>query len=116
MNVYSHINLKYLTKIAGGDNDFFADVIREYLKKVPSDLQKLVDSLTEMNYANMCFYAHKLRSAAQMVGAEELHQKLEQFEHFAADRNDELKLVFKDIEYLNKNVLLELTQELNYFA
>ncbi len=113
MGTYTHINLDYLNSMSGGDKDFMVEVIEEYMEREPANFQLLVDAIDALSYPNMRYYAHKLRSAVQMVGAKELLQKLEQVELLAAEKDEKSLLIFKSIPDLNSKVLLELKQELN---
>lgn len=110
---YQYINLGYLTNLAGGDVVFLVEVINDYLTKEPENFTALSAAVGAESYPNIQYYAHKLRSAVQMVGAKELLSHLEKIELLAAAKDAEALTIFKDIPRINEQVLLELRQELN---
>lgn len=113
MSNYQHINLEYLHKMASGDVDFMKELLTDYLEKEPHNFQLLTNAYQAVNFVDMKYYAHKLRSSVQMVGAKKLLEKLERIEHLAAEEDASLALEFDDIATINAQVILELKQELD---
>jgi HPt (histidine-containing phosphotransfer) domain-containing protein len=113
MSNYQFIDLDYLHKMASGDVDFMKELITDYLEKEPSNFQLLTDAYQVMHFVDMKYYAHKLRSSVQIVGAKKLLEKLERIEHLAAVQDASLALEFDDIAAINAQVILELKQELD---
>ena len=113
MSTYQFIDLEYLTKMSSGDVDFMKELLTDYLEKEPHNFQLLTDAYQTMNFIDMKYYAHKLRSSVQMVGAKALLGKLERIEHLAALQDASLAIEFDDIAAINAQVILELKQELD---
>lgn len=113
MNNYQFIDLDYLHKMASGDVDFMKEILTDYLEKEPNNFNSLTAAYHAMNFADMKYYAHKLRSSVQIVGAKALLAKLEKIELLASQNDQSLVLEFDDIAALNAQVILELKQELD---
>lgn len=112
MSNNQYTDLEYLSKMASGDIAFVRELLTDYLEKEPNNFQLLAQAHEVMNFADIKYYAHKLRSSVQIVGAKKLLTKLEKIELLASQNDASLSLEFVDIAAINQQVILELKQEL----
>lgn len=99
--------------MASDDKAFMAEVIADYLAKEPENFALLMEAHQSGSFANMKYYAHKLRSAVQIIGAAVFQERLEQIEHFAGMADNQVNNCFGELPALQQEVILELNQELN---
>ncbi len=98
--------------MSGGDNEFVVEMISDYLSNEPKNFSFLMEALKNKNFADIAYHAHKLRSAAQIMGANELLENLECIENLALQNKCvEDEIGFK-IEQINSKILTELSEEL----
>lgn len=65
---YEHISLNYIHEMAYGDMDFVADIINDFLVKIPAYLEDLRKAGVDHDYAQVLFIFHKLKSSIQYLG------------------------------------------------
>ncbi|MBC7553687.1 MAG: Hpt domain-containing protein [Taibaiella sp.] len=69
---YTHIDLEYIYEMADGENDFAASILNECLLKMPQILDDLTIAISEGNYEDINYAAHKLKSTFGYLGVGEL--------------------------------------------
>jgi len=84
-----HISLDYLRQLSGNDKEFEKDILTQFTKQVPAELEQLEKSINEKDFDSVRRTAHSLKSTVGYVGlAEELHPYLEQIEKDAVVQNE----------------------------
>ena len=83
-----HIHLDYLHQLSGNDKDFEKEILNQFVKQTPLELEHLERFIKENDFDNVRRTAHSLKSTVGYVGlAEELHPYLEQMEKDAVVQN-----------------------------
>jgi CheY-like chemotaxis protein len=83
-----HIRLDYLHQLSGNDKDFEKEILNQFVKQAPVELEQLEQSIQENDFDKVRRTAHSLKSTVGYVGlAEELHPLLEQIEKEAVAQN-----------------------------
>lgn len=115
-NQYKHINLEYISELAGDDNEFIVEIITNYLDTVGPNTNLLYDAVVANDKETIKFLAHKLKGSFRFIGCEELGVIMEQIENSIrqAETTDMLDAVNKIKDgYLNTET--ELKQVLAKF-
>jgi HPt (histidine-containing phosphotransfer) domain-containing protein len=113
-NKYTHINLDYLNEMADNDIDFMREIIADYISKIPAYIEDLVQAVENVNQDNTVFFAHKLKSSFQFMGAKQLTSITEQIEQYAKEgsHQNEIPNMVKEILTGFERVIEELKTEL----
>jgi HPt (histidine-containing phosphotransfer) domain-containing protein len=80
-NPYKHINLEYISELAGGDDEFIVEIITNYLDSVGPNTNLLYDAVVANDKETIKFLAHKLKGSFRFIGCEELGVIMEHIEH-----------------------------------
>ncbi|MES2780022.1 MAG: Hpt domain-containing protein [Bacteroidota bacterium] len=111
---YTHINLSYLYDIADNDIDFVKEMITDYIIKVPVQFTEMQTVFWERNFEQTHFIAHKIKSAFQFVGAQQLVELARNIERVS--ETQDIETITQDLaamEPVVKLVLTELQSELS---
>ena len=68
----SHINLKYLESMAGGDQEIIQEMKELFIAQVPEFIEKLKRYLEEEDYIELGKEAHKAKSSVLIMGMDDL--------------------------------------------
>ncbi|GIV08725.1 MAG: hypothetical protein KatS3mg019_0816 [Fimbriimonadales bacterium] len=75
------LNYDYLNEIAGGDAEFIAEILGDFLAQTPELIAQIETAIVQGNAAALGAAAHALKGSARSIGADEfaaLAQTLEQ--------------------------------------
>ena len=116
MRDYKHIKLDYLYLMAENDMNFAKDIIYSFKETIPLYFKDLESAIAEKSEADVRFFAHKLSSSVQIVGAKELSELARIIENQAITRVDFELLQEANSKLSNtfKEVVKELNEELNH--
>lgn len=65
------LNYDYLNEITGGDPDFLAELLSDFLTQTPELLSQIESALVSGDAATLGKVAHTLKGSARSVGADE---------------------------------------------
>ncbi|MET0638069.1 MAG: ATP-binding protein [Chitinophagaceae bacterium] len=96
------VNLDYLKELSGGDRHFEVNMIGQFLKQVPVELDTMQDAFDKNNYEGMAQVAHTLKTSVAFMGLNgRLDNFLSSLENTAnADKGE--TLIREDIKAVNK--------------
>ncbi len=115
MRSYKHIGLDYLYLMAENDMAFVKDIIYSFKEAMPLYFKDLDMAVAKNDLEEIRFFAHKLSSSVQIVGARELSGLARTIENQSiaqANVTDLLETKAKLLDAFNK-VVEELNEELN---
>jgi HPt (histidine-containing phosphotransfer) domain-containing protein len=106
----SHIRLDYLRQLSGNDKEFEKEILNQFAKQAPAELEQLEQSIIKNDFDLVRRTAHSLKSTVGYVGlAEELHPYLEQMEKDAVIQNENhFKSNFEQIKLKCEQALVEV--------
>ncbi|WP_114790570.1 response regulator [Niabella yanshanensis] len=78
---YRYINLEYIMELAGGENEFVAEIIESYLETVGPNIRLLRDAITSNNAEAVTFLSHKLKGSFRFIGCTEPGNIMEAIEN-----------------------------------
>ena len=88
-NAFQHISLDYLEQLSGKDKNFEKEILSQFVRQVPGELDELKDHIQTNNYEMVRRVAHSLKSTVAYVGlADDLHPHLEQMESDAVKEDN----------------------------
>jgi CheY-like chemotaxis protein/two-component sensor histidine kinase len=86
---FQHISLDYLEQLSGNDKNFQKEILTQFVRQVPGELDELKDHIQSNNYEMVRRVAHSLKSTVAYVGlTDDLHPHLEQMETDAAKEDN----------------------------
>ena len=86
---FQYIRLGYLEQLSGNDKNFEQEILKQFIKQVPGELNELKEHIQSNNYEMVRRVAHSLKSTVAYVGlTEDLHPYLEQMETDAAKEDN----------------------------
>lgn len=74
------IDLSLILEKAEGDNEYLKDIIESYILEMPKYLNELTDSIQKNDIIQVAAHAHKMKSPAALMGANELKEVLSELE------------------------------------
>lgn len=77
---YKHFSPIVVQDIAADDTELMTEVVKEFIKCIPTYLEELDAAVREQHFTNVKFVAHKLKGTARFIGAEELAAFLQEME------------------------------------
>lgn len=112
---YQHINMEYIYEMADGEDDFSAAILSDCLSKMPGLIQDLDSAATAVNYDDIYFAAHKLKSSLEYIGITRLVPKMFEMEKFCKMRAgiEEIRAIIEDIVVTYNNAKVEMEVEMN---
>lgn len=113
-----HINLAYLKQLAGGDNEFVAEMIALFIEQTPGEIEKLEIYLLRKDWKSVVSTSRKLRSSVSFAGILELEELLLATEEYAEKEShlDQLPGLISQIRQICFKAISELEQELKSFT
>ena len=66
------IDIEYGLSCCGEEEDFYLEMIEEFVKEGTERLEHLADCYSLGDWKNYSIHAHSLKSTSRMIGAEEL--------------------------------------------
>lgn len=73
-------SLDKINELGGGDEDFTLSVIGVFLEEIPEDLSCLKDAISSQNFESIYQFAHKIKPNVDLLGMEEVRQKVLEIE------------------------------------
>jgi HPt (histidine-containing phosphotransfer) domain-containing protein len=65
------LNYDYLNEIAGGDTEFIAELLGDFVSQTPALIEQITTALAQGDAATVGRVAHALKGSARAVGADE---------------------------------------------
>lgn len=116
MRSYKHIQLDYLYLMAENDMSFAKDILYSFKETIPLYFRDLDAAIVNKSEDDIRFFAHKLSSSVQIVGAAGLSDIARFIENEVISKAD-----FNQLQEANVNlskafdeVVKELNEELNH--
>ncbi|QMU28970.1 Hpt domain-containing protein [Adhaeribacter radiodurans] len=109
------VNLKYLQEVGCNNAEFITEMITLVLQQTPENIKTLYYHTENQDWVNLKKSVHKMRSAATLVGVEELHTLINLVETYSARQVhlELLPILTNDLVRIWHKVLIELTEILN---
>lgn len=76
-------NLEYLEEISGGDKDFIADMLNDFVTNAPLSMDEVESCVNQKNWSEVYAIVHRFIPTFEFVGAEEIRSKLRTIESSA---------------------------------
>lgn len=74
------VNLEYLRDLADGSIEFMIEMIEMFIELSPTSVADIDRAMKEKDYERLKAYAHKMKSSASIVGANDLLEDLKLLE------------------------------------
>lgn len=102
-NMDCTINLSYIQEIVGDDPEMLKEFLTDIINQMEETDHLLKQHIKDKNIGGLARTAHKLKSSLKVIGANELHEKLNQLEQVADETvvPDEIVSLSKIIEVLS---------------
>lgn len=65
------LNYDYLNEITGGDTDFIAELLSDFVSQTPNLIEQIAAALARGDTATVGAAAHTLKGSARAIGADE---------------------------------------------
>jgi signal transduction histidine kinase/CheY-like chemotaxis protein len=109
------INMDYIDKFSDQDNDFKKEIIREFVSRVPDNIQTMEKAIHEKNYSIINRIAHDMKTTVHFMGLTaligHLLQKIEELA-FSNGEMASIQQMFVDI----KLVCMQAVQEAGHLV
>jgi HPt (histidine-containing phosphotransfer) domain-containing protein len=66
------LNYDYLNEITGGDAEFIAELLGDFVSQTPALMEQITTALAQGDAATVGKVAHALKGSARAIGADEL--------------------------------------------
>lgn len=113
---YHFINLEYLYKMGDADTEFISAMIQEFIRVVPAYIEELNKAISKNDSKGVHFFAHKLKSSVDIIGAQKLSNASLEIANLFADANynaDQLAISkLNSLELIFEETKKELFSEL----
>ncbi len=108
------VNLNYLRELAGGDNQFMAEMIALFLKQTPANVSTLIIYLQKQDWENLKKLAHKMTSGVALMGIQELQSLLTELQTYPKKQVnvDLLSTKVSELKDIYHKAALQLQKEL----
>ncbi len=108
------INLKFLDKFTGGDDDLAIQLVEIFLKQAPESVQKIETGLSTNNWKEIHAVAHKVKSSIAIFELNELKKIITNIEEYSRDMENLEKVprLFSEFREGIKLVMRDLDAEL----
>ncbi len=110
-------NFQYLSTMVGGKKQVINDIMEEFLKQIPVELQAINDAIAEKNFTVIKSFAHSMRSSVSIMDIAVPKPVLQEMETIAAAATDMEKITELSVplNLLCKQAIEEVEREkLNY--
>jgi len=110
-------NLQYLSNMVGGKKQVIKEIMEEFLKQIPVELQSINDAIAEKNFTVIKNFAHSMRSSVAIMDIAVLKPVLQEMENLALAAADMEKIneLSVPLNLLCKQAIEEVEREkLNY--
>src|SRR5215471_5811252 len=77
------VDLQHIYGIAGGEEEFVIEIIKNFLAGADGKVEKVISDLQNKRSEDLHFDAHKLKGTFRYVGATRLGNMMEELEHKA---------------------------------
>ena len=106
-------NLSQIKLFLGEDRKQLGNMITIFLNETPKMLKALKDNLSDKNYDEVRFYAHKLKSSIDLFQINGLQLDIRKLEALAQEQNDipSIGQYVEDITGTLQNVMQEISKE-----
>ena len=78
-------NLIYLREISNNDKSFMSEMIQSFMEQTPIDLEKMKNRMTENDWENVAYIAHKIKPAISFMGIHQLKDLVVEIESKAKE-------------------------------
>ncbi len=120
------INLRFLDKFTGGDDDLAIQLVEIFLKQAPESVQKIEAGLSSNNWKEIHAVAHKVKSSIAIFELNELKKIITNIEEYSRDLEnlekiprlfskfrEGIKLVMRDLDAELKKMKLQQNSRKN---
>jgi len=109
------MNLDFLNKFTGGDQDLTKQLLEIILKQVPEAIVKLKDSIANKNWKEVHAVSHKIKSSLAIFELHELKKLSTNIEEYSRDgeRLEDIPALFAKFEIESKKEMINLQVELD---
>lgn len=80
------LDLDHLKRIVGNDPAFLRQVLQIFVRNTPKDMEALTVSVSNSDFEQVGFYAHKLKSAAGAIGYTQAYDDFKKLEVLAKNQ------------------------------
>jgi HPt (histidine-containing phosphotransfer) domain-containing protein len=106
-------DLSQVRQFLGDDKQQLGNMISIFVSETPVMIKALQDNAQDMNFDEVRFYAHKLKSSIDLFQINGLQNDIRTLEKLAMDKNDEpaIKQYVTDITSTLNSVIQEIQKE-----
>lgn len=107
-------NLEYLKEISGGDKDFIADMLKDFIENTPSTLLEVKALTNEENWDGLYEVIHRFIPTFDFVGASQINVVLREIECYAKSHTNtsSISQLVEKIEPMIEQLLEEIKNDL----
>lgn len=107
----SSFNLQYLNEVADGNQEFIKEMIDIFLEDMPKFMQEIVDCSKKDDLECMERLAHKSKSMAGYIMADDLQNKFKKLEAMTSNNSadtDDIHALVSDLDRRTENIIDQL--------
>ncbi|MDZ4666991.1 MAG: hypothetical protein SGJ00_03805 [bacterium] len=106
------IDLTYLKEISGGDNNFIKEMLELYINSTANEAVLFKDLLAKNDFESIGHLAHKMKAPIQMLGANELFNKIRVLEAYGKEHynTSELPELIERVTVLVDESIIEIRE------
>lgn len=112
-----YIDLEFLVTSMHGKKNAIRETIDIFIEQMPRDVLLIHGAVDKEDYLSIKHYAHKMKSAASLMGISKMQDTLSELEFLAAEGKDMVKIhtLYLALNLLSEQAINELRKErLNY--
>ena len=112
----STFSLHYLNKVADGNQEFIKEMIDIFLEDMPKFMQEIVECTEDENFDCVQRLAHKSKSMAGYIMAEDLQEKFKTLESMASADDivtEEVEKLVSQLDNQTSSIVAKLKEHFN---
>jgi HPt (histidine-containing phosphotransfer) domain-containing protein len=86
-------DLSYLTEMMDGKKHLIKEIMDEFLKQIPGELQSINEGVAKADYGIIKNFSHKMRSSVSIMGISSLTPVLQEMEDLGSSASEMERIV-----------------------
>lgn len=110
-----HYNLSKVYEISEDDTDFVVEVLKLFVREVPSDLLQMKEAINEKKHLEAYSFAHKIKPSLDLLGMTIAYEDNICIENWTREngKKKEIKDTYKSLEQHIEKAVKEIKKDFN---
>lgn len=110
-----HYNLAKVYEISEDDTDFVVEVLKLFVREVPSDLLQMKAAINDKNHPAAYSFAHKIKPSLDLLGMTIAYEENICIENWTREngKKKEIKDTYKSLEHHIEKAVKEIKKDFN---